>query len=30
MTEILIVGSDQNTLPLELTGLTTTITNPEI
>ena len=23
-------GSDQNTLPLELTGLTTTITNPEI
>jgi putative spermidine/putrescine transport system permease protein len=24
------MGSDQNTLPLELTGLTTTITNPEI
>jgi len=24
------LGSDQNTLPLELTGLTTTITNPEI
>jgi putative spermidine/putrescine transport system permease protein len=23
-------GSDQNTLPLELTGLTTTVTNPEI
>jgi putative spermidine/putrescine transport system permease protein len=24
------LGSDQNTLPLELTGLTTTVTNPEI
>ncbi len=24
------MGSDQNTLPLELTGLTTTITNPEV
>ncbi len=24
------IGSDQNTLPLELTGLTTTVTNPEI
>ena len=24
------MGSDQNTLPLELTGLTTTVTNPEI
>ena len=24
------LGADQNTLPLELTGLTTTVTNPEI
>jgi putative spermidine/putrescine transport system permease protein len=24
------LGGDQNTLPLELTGLTTTVTNPEI